>query len=265
MGTPNLPLGEKIEVAVASLRDPRGVRAAFVGVQTVIHLASAESYGDERMLDEVDVEGTRILAEAAADAGVEHLITVSHLGADKSSAFPVLRGKALAEDHIQESSVPFTILRTALAFGAKDHFTTVLSRLSRVLPVIYLIPGEGDAVLQPLWIRDLASCIVWSLGRPEILNQTLNIGGSEMLSTASIIEMVLEASQRRRKLVSLQLPLYRIWISFIRQLLRDPPISKFFADYFALSRSAGLDSVPSYFGLQPSRMERKITFLGKIV
>ena len=263
--TPNLPQGKKIEAAIASLREPRGVRAALVGIERIIHLASCESYGNEQALDEIDVDGTRILLEAAADASVKRIISLSHLGADRSSAFPVLRGKALAEDHIQTGGVPYTILRAALTYGPRDHFSTVFFRMSRILPFLFPIPGEGDIVLQPLWVKDLATCIVWSLEQTDLMNQTINIGGPELLSTWTIAEMVLRASQRRRRVISVQPPLYRIWVSFFRQILRKPPIPKFFADYFAFSRTAGIDSIPQYFGLQPGRMEHKINYLNKML
>ena len=40
--TPKLPTGVPLEVAVASLSDPRGLRAALSGVASIIHLATAD-------------------------------------------------------------------------------------------------------------------------------------------------------------------------------------------------------------------------------
>ena len=121
--TPRLPTGVPLEVAVASLNDPRGLRAALGGVDYVIHLASAEGHGKSGDLLATDIHGTQNLAEAAADAGVKRIVYVSHLGADRMSAFAVLKAKGIAEEFIRRSGVPHTILRSSIVYGPEDRFT----------------------------------------------------------------------------------------------------------------------------------------------
>src|SRR4030042_3680876 len=67
--SPRLPKGVPVEVAVVSLADVRGLRAAMRDVDIVFHLASAESQGSQGSLLQTDIQGTRNLVEAAADAG----------------------------------------------------------------------------------------------------------------------------------------------------------------------------------------------------
>src|SRR5574338_1495712 len=71
--SPRIPKGVLEEVAVVSLNDERGVRAALRGVDHAYHLASAESQGRKGNLFATDIEGTRILAQAARDANVQRL------------------------------------------------------------------------------------------------------------------------------------------------------------------------------------------------
>ena len=101
--SPDLPRGVGVEVAVSSLKDERGLRAAMVGVDTVYHLAGVERRGAYASLMEVDIQGTQAVTTAAVDAGVDRLFYISHLGADRASAFPVLKSKAIAEEHIRRS------------------------------------------------------------------------------------------------------------------------------------------------------------------
>ena len=107
--SPNLPTGLPVQVAVSSLQDQRGLRAALKGINTVIHLAGTESRGSRSDLDGVDINGTHSLTSAAKEAGIDRFIYLSHLGADKASAFPVLKAKAIAEksDHPQRSSINY--------------------------------------------------------------------------------------------------------------------------------------------------------------
>ena len=129
--SPRLPQGVPVEVAVVSLTDLRGLRAALRGVDHIYHLASGERSGE---LFEADIAGTQTLVQAAAEASVQQIIYLSHLGADRASAFPVLRAKGLAEEHIRKSGVPYTILRSSVIFGLEDNFTTKISRLIRLSP-----------------------------------------------------------------------------------------------------------------------------------
>ncbi|TFG50030.1 MAG: NAD-dependent epimerase/dehydratase family protein [Anaerolineales bacterium] len=112
---------------------------------------------------ETDIQGTKLLVEAAQESGVERFFYLSHLGADRASAYPIMTAKAIAEDHIQKSSLDYTILRTGIVYGPNDRFTTSLARLIQAIPLVFPLPGQGDTLLQPLWIEDLANILLWSL------------------------------------------------------------------------------------------------------
>ncbi|OQY28855.1 MAG: hypothetical protein B6I38_08790 [Anaerolineaceae bacterium 4572_5.1] len=142
--TPRLPKGVPVEVAVVSLSDVRGLRAALRGVDVIYHLAGGEGRGGGANLFETDIQGTRNLAEAASEAGVQHILYVSHLDADRASAFPVLKAKGIAEEHIRRSGIPYTILRTSIVFGPGDNFSTDLARLLRISPGFFLLPQDGE-------------------------------------------------------------------------------------------------------------------------
>ena len=94
--SPDLPFGVGVEVAVSSLSDERGLRAAMVGVDTIYHLAGVERRGAYANLMNVDIAGTQKIVTAASDARVKRILFTSHLGADRASAYPVLKAKAIA-------------------------------------------------------------------------------------------------------------------------------------------------------------------------
>ena len=148
--SPRLPKGVPVEVSVVSLNDERGVRAALRGVHQVFHLASASGYGRHGNLFNTDMEGTRILAQAAQDAGIQRLSFLSHVGADRMSAFPVHKAKGIAEEHIRKSGVPHTIIRSTIVFGPEDNFTNNIAAILRAVPFIFPTPGYGKVLLQPL-------------------------------------------------------------------------------------------------------------------
>jgi NADH dehydrogenase len=259
--SPRLPAGVSVDVALASLNDPRGIRAALVGVDSIVHLASAERTGNPAALQRTDIEGTRTLAEAGAQAGVRHLVFVSHLGANRESAYPVMRAKALAEEHLRLAGVPHTILRSAVLFGAEDHFTRPLAMLGASVPLVFLLPGEGDALLQPLWVEDLATAITWTLEDREPSGESLELGGPEYHSLRQVMSLVLPAAGLTRIILPTRQPYLRAGAAALRRLLPRPPITPFFLDYLATNRTAEIDSVPRLFGLQPARLEAHLDHL----
>jgi uncharacterized protein YbjT (DUF2867 family) len=259
--SPRLPPGVPVDVALASLTDARGMRAALVGVDAVVHLASAERTGNPASLERTDIEGTRTLAEAAAQAGVRHLVYVSHLGASRESAFPVLRAKALAEESLRVAGVPHTVLRPGILFGEEDHFTRPLAMVGASIPLVFLLPGEGDTLLHPLWVEDLATIISWTLDDHEPTNRPLEIGGPEFHSLRQVVTMVLPAAGLTRILLPTRQPYLRSMASISVALLPRPPLSPYILDYLAANRTAEIDSVPRLFGLQPARLEAHLNHL----
>jgi uncharacterized protein YbjT (DUF2867 family) len=258
---PRIPRGVSTQAAVASLSDPRGLRAAMVGVDRVVHLATATHKGGEAQFSRVDVEGTRNLCSAATDAGVQHLFFLSHLGSDRSSAYPVFRAKAEAEESIKSSGVPYTILRTGPAFGVEDHLTVPLAMLLAVSPLVFPMPGDGRMLLQPIWVEDLATCISWGLDDPSMRGKTFEIGGPEFVSYRQLVERVGQFAGYVRFLVPTRQPFLRLIGGFMERFLPFPPLTTFTLDYLAANRTASLDALPSIFGLKPSRLEDKIDYL----
>jgi NADH dehydrogenase len=259
--SPELPTGVPVEAAVSSLADERGLRAAMVGVDTVYHLASSERQGARSSLMDIEIQGTRAVVNAALDAGVQRLFYISHLGADRASAYPVLKAKAIAEETIRRSGLNYTILRSAIVFGPGDGLTTGIARVLSALPGIFLIPGDGDGLLQPLWVEDLVTCLAWALDEPDTLNRTIDIGGPEYLSFRTVVELVMENSSLRRRIVSVNPPYLRGLTVFLESTFPRFPTTVYWLDYLAANRTTSLDTIPRVFGLMPSRFSQRLAYL----
>ena len=261
MESPLLPPGVSVDVALSSLDDERGVRAAMVDVAAVIHLAGP---GLNRTFDDpeaVDAEGTRVLVEAAEEAGVERFIYQSTLGADPASAYPQIRAKAIAENHIRNSSLSYTILRSAVLFGTDDYFTTSLAMLMAGSVLIFPIPGDGSTVVQPLWVEDLATCIGWSLDEDDTKGGTFDLGGPEYFTFRQVVTMVMRAASIMRIILPTRPPYLRGGAWLMERTLRYSPISTNWLDYLAVNRTTDLDTLPRLFGLAPTRMEDRLDHL----
>jgi uncharacterized protein YbjT (DUF2867 family) len=259
--SPRLPKGRAIDVAVVSLADERAIRAALKGVDVIFHLAGAEWQGRNANLLAVDMQGTENLARMAAEANVKRIITVSHLGASRASGYPVFKAKGVAEEHIRRSGVPHTIFRSSLVFGPEDHFTTSIARLLQGSPFFFPLPGSWRTLVQPLWVEDLVTVLLWSLAEETAINRTYEIGGSEYFTVRQVVETVMQVSQRPRTLFEVHPVLLRALVVTLESFIPNYPVSSFWLDYIAVSRTCAVDNLPRAFGLMPARFTYRLDYL----
>jgi uncharacterized protein YbjT (DUF2867 family) len=259
--TPRLPTGVPVEVAVSSLSDVRGLRAAMRDVQAIYHLAGGEGEGGRANLQAVDIDGTRNLTEAAADARVERLFYLSHVGSDRAAGFPVLKAKGIAEEYIRKSGVPHTILRGSLLYGPGDEFTSGLAMLLSIAPGFLPLPSKGETLIQPLWVEDLVTCLIWALDNPETVNQTYDVGGSEYLSLRQVAETIMEVTGQHRLLVNWPTQAMRALTIVMESIFPRFPASIFWLDYLAVNRTCPVSTIPHVFGLMPARFASRLDYL----
>lgn len=138
----------------ADLATGAGLDAALAGCQVVVNASN----GSPRRPGDVIVDGTRRLADAAARAGVGHMVLVSIVGIDRLP-MGYYRAKLTQEQLVREAPTPWSIVRSTqfheLVLAALD----VLGRL-RLAP-------RSPARLQPVAAREAAAPVVQAaLGPP---------------------------------------------------------------------------------------------------
>jgi uncharacterized protein YbjT (DUF2867 family) len=250
-----------IKVYHGRIDDSLNLRAHLVDVEIVIHLASAESRNRIHLLHRVDVEGTETLLDECRIASVQRIIFLSRLSANPNSHFALLRAKGLAERMTRESGTPYTILRSATLFGRHDRFLNVIAGLAAWSWPFVWVPGKGRAAMQPLWVEDLARCLVACLDRPDLVGQTLELAGVEQIRYMEIVRQVMITTGMRRMTISPGIKLVRPLATVLFGWWRHPPVTRFTMDRYSVPEVADLDSVLRIFGFQPSRMGERIAYL----
>ncbi|TCL81694.1 MULTISPECIES: NAD-dependent epimerase/dehydratase family protein [unclassified Rathayibacter] len=178
-----------VEDVRGSLADAGAVEAAVEGCEGVVHLAAKVSLaGDPADFVRVNVDGTRGLLTAAAQAGVQSFVQVSspsvaHSGASiiGDGAEPAdperargdyARTKARAELLALAADAPglaVVAVRPHLVWGPGD--TQLVARIverarTGRLPLL----GDGQALIDSTYIDNAASAIVAALGRAEAVH-----------------------------------------------------------------------------------------------
>ena len=154
----------RVQLSLADLGDPRSLRHAVRGVDTVIHLAAAMRDQPPRRIEEITALGTHRLLAAAEGAGVRRFVFFSALGATSFQRTRFFRSKALAEERVRRSSLETTIFAPSIIYDRDDTWVTWMKRLA-LLPLLP-ISGRGQSGYEPIWAQDVAKAVLASLDRP---------------------------------------------------------------------------------------------------
>ena len=258
---PKLPRGVSVEVAISSMNDERNLRASMKDIDTVFHLVGTEWKGIHAEYEEVDIRAARMFSNVAKQMNVKRFIYMSHIGADKSSAYNLLRAKALAEGAIRESGVPYTIVRSGIVYGQNDHFTSTLRDFVMKTRGPLLIPGGDATLIQPIWVEDLITALMLCMDDDATLNQTIYTGGIETFSFREVLELVMQTIRKKKRIIPVQSSILRqIYIANEQWFPKHIPMY-FWLDYMAEDRITALDILPREFGLMPTRMTQNIDYL----
>lgn len=170
------------------LQSSVGVDHAVSGAGAIIHCATRPRG---------DVQAARNLIEVAHRAGNPHVIYISIVGVDRVP-LGYYRAKLEVERLIEDSSLPWTILRATQFHDLILHGCRTLARL----PVM-LVPAATS--FQPIDVRDVADCLV-EHATDTPARRVPDIGGPEVRSTQGLARCYLRASDRHRRVAPVQLP-----------------------------------------------------------
>jgi NADH dehydrogenase len=243
------------EIVVGSILDEEALFHAATGAHAIIHLENAQWWGRSRDLERIELGGTQQLITAARAARVGRIIAVSQLGASPSSGYTLLRVKGRVEDAIRASGLAYTIIRSGLAFGEDDAFINHLAMQFTANPLFFLMPGQGEVVLHPIYVDDLVTAIVQSLETLETVDSVIEIGGPEYITLEDLIRTVMRVTGMYRMIISVPPYLLRWLTGVYTRLMPRSLITAQWLDILATNRTARIGSLFQVFGIQPRRIE----------
>ncbi|MBD2700396.1 NAD(P)H-binding protein [Spirosoma sp. BT702] len=166
-----------------------GLAEALIGIDTVIHLASAPTkIGGEPF----EVVTTRNLLKALNQSKAKHLIYSSIVGVDKVP-FSYYRAKLAAEKLIQQQGIPYSILR-ATQFHDLINF---LIRKLLFLPIGF-VPKQLK--FQPIHV-DAVSSELSRLAQAGPQQTVLNLGGPQLFTLETMTRLWMKIHGKLKPLV----------------------------------------------------------------
>jgi NAD(P)H dehydrogenase (quinone) len=165
---------------VFSYADPALAKQALEGVKVLFMVSGQEA--EDRLKQHFT------FIDAAAEAGVQHIVYTSFYGAAPDSTFTLGRDHCATEERIKASGMAYTFLRDNL-----------------YLDFLPLLAGEdgvirgpaGDGVVSAVAREDIARCALMVLRDPALhVGATYNLTGPEELTLTRVAEILTKGTGR---------------------------------------------------------------------
>jgi uncharacterized protein YbjT (DUF2867 family) len=148
------PAGTPVECHPLDFTDPAGLAASLTGTDTLYNTYWVR-FGRGQISHELAVANSRVLFNAAAQAGVRRIVHVSITHPSPNSPYPYFRGKAEVEQALADTGLSYAIARPAILFGADGVLVNNIAWLLRRLPV-FALGGRGEYRIRGIHVDDLA-------------------------------------------------------------------------------------------------------------
>ena len=211
-----------VEIVEGNADDGAGLAKAMVGCRAAYYMIhSMTAAGPEYR--QRDRELAETFAKAAATAGVEHILYLGGLGETGAGLSEHLTSRREVEKALRITEVPVTVLRAAMIIGSGSASFEILRYLVERLPVM-VTPRWVRTECQPIAVRNVLEYLVRALDCQAVRGQTLEIGGSDVLTYEEIMRIAARAlGLRPRWIVPVPVltpRLSSLWIHLVTPLSR---------------------------------------------
>lgn len=251
-----------VDVVEANIHDPATLARLMRGCSAVFNLVGVlqgrparsgnkrgEPYGSQ--FAQAHLELPKKITAACRETGVKRLIHMSALKARPDGESEYLRSKGDGEAWVlaQQNDLGVTVFRPSVVFGPEDRFLNLFAKLQRWFPVLLL--GCAHARFQPVYVDDVARCMVAALDDPSSLGHTYELAGPRVYSLRELVELAGRESGHRRWIFELskQGAYAQAWLM---ECLPGAPLSR---DNFRSMQVDSVSSSPMPFGITPTPLD----------
>lgn len=180
----------QLNVVRGDLLDVESLQQAAKGCRAAYYLVHSMNPGvaDFAATDRLAAEN---FIGVARDAGLERIIYLSGLGEDQDRLSHHLESRAEVARILQSGAVPTTVLRAAMIIGSGSASFEILRYLVERLPVM-VTPRWVETLCQPIGIRNVLGYLIGCLDHPDVLGETFDIGGADVVSYRELMRLFAE-------------------------------------------------------------------------
>jgi uncharacterized protein YbjT (DUF2867 family) len=203
-----------VQTMTGDLRDPAAIAAAVRECATVVSALHGFAGPGKPSPEAIDRDANRSLIQAAAVTGVEHLVLVSVLGAAPDHPMSLHRAKHTAEQALQTSGLPWTIIRPAAYL--ETWIAIIGAKLAGNGQALVFGPGRNP--INFVSAHDVAAVAALAVHDRSLQGQVLEVAGPENLTFTQLAERLITASGQPGRTRHVPLPMLRAMSVLARPL-----------------------------------------------
>lgn len=264
--------GRGARILLGDAADPEVVRRALDGCEVVFHLAAAfrKINAPASLYRRVNVEGTKLLLDAARRVGVRRFIYCSTQGVhgnvkrvpgDEDS--PVQpndvyqQTKWDGEDLVRramEEGMPAVVLRPMGIYGPGDP-GRILLLFKFVDSGRFFMFGDGETLYHPVYIDNFIDAFLLAMEKDAALGRTYLVGDGEYVTLNHLVRESARALGREVRIIHLPFaPLYAaaaLVESVCAPFRIPPPIFRRRVEWYRQNRAFRIDRIRNELGYDP--------------
>jgi uncharacterized protein YbjT (DUF2867 family) len=175
-----------VHLVAGDVRKPDSLTSAMAGIDTVVSAVHGFAGPGHVSPRSVDRDGNLNLLAAAKESGAAFVL-VSIVGAAADHRMELFRMKAIAEEAVRDSGLPWTIVRAT----AYAELYLELLRRSAGKSGHPLVFGRGDNPVNFVAVDDVAAVVAVAVSDPGVRGRTLEVGGPENLTLNQLAALVM--------------------------------------------------------------------------
>ena len=223
-GHPNRPnpFGNRVSAAPFNFDNPAELTTTLQGAATLYNTYWIRfPYG--HVTYDKAVAHTKILINAAKEAGIRRIVHISITNASEGSPFPYFRGKGILEKAVIHSNLSYAIIRPTVIFGYEDILINNIAWFLTKFPV-FAIPGDGDYRLQPVFVEDVAGIAV-NAGHFND-NMIIDAVGPEIFKYEELIRLIADRVKSKARIIHVRPGLALFLSKFIGYMVNDKVLTR---------------------------------------
>lgn len=262
------PEADRISVLQGDIRDLSLHDAAFEDVDIVVHCAAALPLAEHAEIMSTNVDGTRLMLQAALDRGIDRFIHISstavygipdHHPLVESDPMvgvgPYGESKVLAEHlcaEFRDKGLLLPVLRPKSFVGPERLGAFELlydfANTGHNFPVL----GSGDNLYQLLDVEDLNQAVYLCATKPpDLVNDTFNVGAAEFGSLRQSFQAVLDRAGHGKRIIGLPAA-PAIWTLRLLEALHLSPLYKWIYETASKDSFVSIDRLTERLGYAPA-------------
>ncbi|MBJ3777133.1 complex I NDUFA9 subunit family protein [Acuticoccus mangrovi] len=191
----------QIQPIQANVRDKASVAHAVSHVDAVVNLVGILAEGGKQTFEAVQAEGAANIAEAAKAAGIGRMVHLSAIGADPNGTSNYARTKAKGEAAVLAAMPSAAIVRPSVVFGPEDSFFNRFAGIAKISPILPIVGGETR--FQPIYAGDVGAFVAAAVDGQMDGGTIYELGGPDVKTFRALMEMMLEITRLKRKIVEI--------------------------------------------------------------